>query len=483
MFAAQKKKETVVVSLTATGLKIGCLRISGQKKELQSLFYKDITGVPEADVAKAALEAVVALKLKDPLFLTVIPSQVVITKNIEVPSTNPREIKEIISLQAGRHTPYSREEVIVDHIDIGVYKKNYTKILMVIVTSKVIKKQLELLGKAGIKAEKIFFVPETIAWAAGKFLRLDTNTLPVAFLHVDRDSSDFTVVYKSKVIFVRSIPLGSMALAKEPEKYNPKLCEEVKKSFEAYQAEDIEKNPKLLYLIGSVDKLEGACDSLQELLKISIKPTPYMKNISLSREVIEYLSEDKGVSFFDIVSSLSGAEDARVNLIPEEVKLKQILQKRGQDLLQMGILFLTILVLGFFMLLSNIYFKAEYVKILDEKLIKLDEQTSALEADFMKITLMRDYFSGQGYALDVIGELVEQVPGEIELNEIRYDGQGKLSVKGIADSMSSVFGFVDSLSKTQYFKEVKTRYTTKRKEAGQDVVDFEINSLLQKGKR
>jgi Tfp pilus assembly PilM family ATPase/Tfp pilus assembly protein PilN len=483
MFAAKKNKEIVVVSLTATGLKIGCLRVLGQKKELQSLFYKDITGVSEADVAKAALEAVVALKLKDPLFLTVIPSQVVITKNIEVPSTNPREIKEIISLQAGRHTPYSREEVIADHIDIGVYKKNYTKILMVIVTSKVIKKQLEILGKSGIKAEKILFVPETTAWAIGKSLRLDTSTLPAAFLHVDRDSSDFTVVYKAKVIFVRSIPLGSLTLTKEPEKYNPKLCEEVKKSFEAYQAEDIEKNPKSLYLIGSVDKLEGVCASLEELLKISIKSTPYMKNIALSRAVIEYLSEDKGVSFFDIVASLSGSEEARVNLIPEEVKLKQVLQKRGQDLLQMGILLLTILLLGFFMLLSNIYFKSAKVKILDEKLIKLDAQTNALEADFMKITLMREYFSGQGYALDVIGELVEQVPKEIELNEIRYDGQGKLSVKGIADSMSAVFGFVDSLSKAKYFKDVKTKYTTKRKEAGQEVVDFEINSLLRKEKR
>ncbi|MFA6383794.1 MAG: PilN domain-containing protein [Candidatus Omnitrophota bacterium] len=483
MFAAQRKKEIVVVSSTATGLKIGCLRSSGQKKELQSLFYKDITGVPEADVAKFALEAIAALKLKDPVFLTVIPSQVVITKNIEVPSTNPREIKEIISLQAGRHTPYSREEVIADHIDIGVYKKNYTKILMVIVTSKVIKKQLELLGKAGIKPAKIFFVPEVTAWAAGKFLRLDTNTLPAAFLHVDRDTSDFTVVYKAKVIFVRSIPLGSLVLMKEPEKNNPKLCEEVKKSFEAYQAEDIEKNPRFLYLMGSVDKLDSACDSLQELLKISIKPAQYMKNIALSREVIEYLSEDKGVSFFDIVASLLGSEEARVNLIPEEVKLKQILQKRGQDLLRMGILFLTILVLGFFMLLSNIYFKSAYVRILDEKLIKLDAQTRTIEADFMKITLMRDYFSDQGYALDVIGELVEQVPSNVELTEIRYAGQNKLAIKGVADSMSAVFGFVDSLSKASYFKEVKTKYTTKRKDAGQDVVDFEINSLLHKGKR
>ncbi|MDD5775421.1 MAG: PilN domain-containing protein, partial [Candidatus Omnitrophica bacterium] len=81
------------------------------------------------------------------------------------------------------------------------------------------------------------------------------------------------------------------------------------------------------------------------------------------------------------------------------------------------------------------------------------------------------------------GDRIDQVPPAVELSEIRYDGKGTLSVKGIADSMSAVFGFVDNLSKAAYFKEVKTRYTTKRKEAGQDVVDFEITSVLQKGKR
>jgi Tfp pilus assembly protein PilN len=178
-----------------------------------------------------------------------------------------------------------------------------------------------------------------------------------------------------------------------------------------------------------------------------------------------------------------GWEEARVNLIPEEVKLKQVLRKRGRDLLQMGILFLAILMLSFLLLLSKIYFKAAYLRILDEKLVKLETKTGAIEADFKKITLMREYFSGQGYALDVIAELIDLVPDGLELNDIRYDGKGSLSVKGTADSNKAVYGFVDDLSKAKYFKEVKTKYATKRKEAGQDIVDFEVSILLQKGKR
>lgn len=483
MFGIAKKNESVVVYLSAASLKIGCSRSVGQKKELQSLFFKDITGVPEADAAKALVDGISGLKLKDPVFLTVIPAQFVITKNIEVPSTNPREIKEIINLQAGRHTPYSREEVIVDHIDIGVYKKNYTKVLMVIVTSKVIKKQLELLGKAGIKPEKVFFVPELTAWGASRMLRIDTNSAPVSILHVDRDSSDFSVVFRNKAVFVRSIPVGSAVMSKDPEKSGVKLCEEVKKSFEAYQSEDIEKLPQALYLAGASARLEPLTESLRESTGVTVKVAQYLKNMSLSRQVIDYMSEDKDASFFDIAAALSGSEEFRVNLIPDEIKLKQVLLKRGQDLLVMGVLFLAIFVLIFFMLITNIYFKSSYGRILEEKLVKLEKQTEFLEADFMKISLMREYFSGQGYSLDVMGDLLDNVPKDVELNDIRYDEQGRLSVKGIADSMSSVFVFVDNLSKGKYFKEVKTKYTTKRKEAGVEIVDFEISSLLRKGRR
>jgi len=327
MFKKEYRKELVAIALSANCLKMGCLHYSGQKKEIKNLFYKDITGIPEADTTRAILEAAASMNLKNPHFVAVIPSQTVITKNIEVPSTNPREIKEIIGLQAGRHTPYSREEVIVDYIDIGVYKKNYTKILMIIVTSKAIKKQLELFSKAGINVQNILFAPEAAAWAAGRILRIDTNTLPVAFLQMDRETCDFNIVYRSKPVFIRSIPLGLVALEKEPQKYNPKLCEEVKKSFEAYQAEDIERQPKFLYVIGlSSDKPAGVCDDLQELLKITIKPSPYLKNLTLSHEAIEYLSGDKGGSFFDIITTLSAAEDMRVNLMPEEAKLKILLE-------------------------------------------------------------------------------------------------------------------------------------------------------------
>jgi hypothetical protein len=39
---------------------------------------------------------------------------------------------------------------------------------------------------------------------------------------------------------------------------------------------------------------------------------------------------------------------------------------------------------------------------------------------------------------------------------------------------------VDVMENSKYFKDVKTRYTTKRREGARDVTDFEVNCLLDK---
>jgi hypothetical protein len=46
--------------------------------------------------------------------------------------------------------------------------------------------------------------------------------------------------------------------------------------------------------------------------------------------------------------------------------------------------------------------------------------------------------------------------------------------------MSVVFSFVDSMEKSKIFKDVKTKYTSKRKDGTKDVADFEITCAFEK---
>jgi len=473
-------RDVVGIDINDIDLKLAHVRHSPAKREVVNLLSRNIGGLADAEISKIIGGSFHELKAKNPDIINMIPSHLVITKNIEVPSTDPREIKEIINLQAGRHTPYSREEIIVDYINLGAFKHSYTKILLVIVGRNVIKRQFDILDKAGLRLQKVSFAPESLAWSTSRILKLETEDSPVSIIHIDGNFTDFTIVFKGKAMFIRSIPIGVQYLINEKEKYEMRFIEELKKSLDAYQNENIEKNPNMLVLTGAIEELKGLEATLTNNLQLPVRAIPYFKNLLISDEALKAASLAKRLSFLNIIAPLLAWEEIKVDLIPEEIKLRKSLEERGKDLIKTGIFILTVLVLVCITLISNIYFKSAYLKNLYTNYQTLNQEAEKLEKDFIKVSLVRNYLSARGYPLDILSELHNIAPLELEIDNIRYDEQGKFNIKGTAESMSAVFSFVDNMEKSKYFKDVKTRYTSKRKEGSKDVTDFEIIATLEK---
>ncbi len=474
-------REMVGVELGTSGVKIAKVAISLNKVELLDVWSGHTSGSTDEEIAKVIRSKFAELNLKTTKVINIIPTDLVITKNIEIPSTNPAEIKDIIGLQAGRHTPYSREEIIVDYVDIGVYKNNYSKILLVIVARNVIKRQMDIFEKAGLKFDDSLLAAEGIACASAKLLKVETQNTPVAIVHIDESSTDFLMVFKSKPIFIRSLPLGAVHFSNDRQIYETKFIEELKKSLEAYQNEDIEKVPMTLALCGSMRDIQGLESVLSRTLHFSsIKSLGYLMHVAVAQEALKQISSFGQVSFFDVLSPLVSTDRTKVNLIPEEIRLRKSLQERGRELIKTGIFALTMAVLLFSVFLTNIYAKSAILKKLDTRFQDIHEDASDLEAAFTKINVIKEYLSKRGHALEVLGELYAIITDDLLLSDIRFDEQGKFSVKGTAEAMSSVFSFVEQMDKSKYFKDVKTRYTTKRKEGLKDLTDFEIQSTLEK---
>lgn len=473
-------QDLISIGFSGSALKICHIKSSANHKEVANFLTRNISGLADADISKVIQATVSELKAKKPHIINVIPAHLVISKNIEVPSVDPDEIREIINLQASRHTPYSREEIIVDYINIGTYKNNYTKILLAIVAAGAIKKQFELLDKAGLKLEKALLAPEGIAWATSRILKTETRDYPVAVLHVDENYTDFTVVLRNKAVFIRAIPVGMQHLKNEKEKYETKFIEEIKKSLEAYQSEDIERAPNMLILAGAQEDSAGLERILSESLHLPVRMAPYLKNVTVSPSLLKDADTFKNLSFLDLIASALNFEEMKVDLTPEEIKLRKALEERGRDLIKAGIFSLALLALLLVILITKIYFKGAYLKEINVKFDSLNRQAEDLEKDFTKISLVRNYLFNRGYSLEVLTELYNAAPMDLELSDIRFDVHDRLTVRGTAESMSTVFSFVDSLEKSGYFKDVKTKYTTKRKESGKDFTDFEVTTLFDK---
>ncbi len=475
-------KETVAVEFSGSLLRLAYVKTFGDRRDVVSLVTRKVSGLSDGDVVKALTAAFHGLKAKNPEIAYVIPSNLVITKNIEIPSVDPKEIKEIINLQAGRHTPYSREEIIVDYIDIGTFKHSYTKILLVIVARNTLKKQFDVVERAGLRLDKVLLSPEGIGRGASRMLSMDTSASPACIIHVDGANTDFMIISKSRLAYLRAIPIGAEQLAGEKGKYEMKFAEEVKRSLEAYQGENIDASPGAVVVTGAVEEISDINKALSDAIQVPVRTAPYNKGIIISQEAEGALAGSKRVSFLGIIAPLYAWDELKVDLIPDEIKLRKALEERGRELIKTGIFILSLFVILCVIFITKIYFKTAYLKILSAKYQSLGQESQKLEASFAKVSLVRNYMASRGLSLEALSELYKSIPMEVELNDIRYDEQGKVNMRGTAETMSAVFSFVNALDKSKSFKDVKTKYTSKRKEGTKDVTDFEILSALEKGR-
>ena len=127
-----------------------------------------------------------------------------------------------------------------------------------------------------------------------------------------------------------------------------------------------------------------------------------------------------------------------------------------------------------------LYFKSSDLKKLDMKYHAFTQEAAALKKDFDKNNLIESYVKNHGYSVELLTGLYELVPLEVALQDIRFEKQGKLQLRGIAESMSAVFLLSDTLKKSKYFTDIRIGSTSRRKEDAKDVTDFEITASLGK---
>lgn len=474
-----KTREVVGIEFAETRLKLAHIRILPYRTELVDLQVIPMSGKKDDQLARDIRAARERFRAPHAECITLISARQVITKNIEIPSEDPQEIREIINLQAGRHTPYSRDEIIADYINLGTYKHSYSKVLLIIVSRGLIKRSTDILHQAGVYLHRVVFAPEGMAIFGQKNLKVETHgAAPFVITDVDENSTDFLVVYRQRALFSRSIPLGCQEILADKEKYSQRFAEEVKRSLEAYQNEDIEKKPVALALMGSSLVSDTLKSALESTVSMQVTTPPCCRSLTVLPEAQKVHDAQERVSFFALVSCVCAAEEMRVDLTSEEVKMRKAVEQRGRELMKTGILILVLVILVSSLFLSRIFFRNMYLHRLTQRYDALAGEVSELEGDFESISLIRNYLMHRGHSVRVLAALHDVAPLELKLTDIRYEEDGRLRVRGSADSMSTVFSFSENMEKSAFFHGVRTRNTLKRKEDDKEVTDFEIEASM-----
>ncbi len=445
------------------------------KGRVSNILFQDIKGQNDDHIAKTLRSVVSKLNPKKAEVCCLMPSGMTTSKNLEVPSTSSEEIKAIVSLQAGRHTPLSREEIEVGYINLGAVNNNATRVLLVIANKQILKKQLSVFDNANIEISKVLFIPEGIAKFYSNALGLQTDSSPTGIIDIGDKSSDFLIVFKSHPIVSRNIPVGKKNISDEGETEINRLVEELSVTIESYKNEDIGAVPTS-YIITSGDNISQQVQiALKEKLNWDVQLIPYEENISASKSVLKKIASSfSGVSFLDVIAAASSAKDAQVDLMPDEIRMQKAIEIQGREMFKSAMLIIALLILFISIFCIRLYFKNAFLKKIQNDFKDTHEEVINLEQINDRIMVIKNYLEDRTIAVDVIHEIYDKIPTEIYLTSLIMDEEGKITLQGISDIPSSIFSFGTALRETDLFKSVNIGPTTAKKDRGKAATAFEI---------
>jgi len=474
MFGSDKKYLTV--SINDGTITIAQVASSGNLERVARVSFTANSGDEEA--AKALKTILMPFNSKLPV-ICVIPASAATAKNIEVPSSDPEEIKSIINLQASRHTPYSREEVLISYINLGMNASNNTRVLLVIVHRDIVKERISILERAGLDVEKIIFVPEAQARFYSKALNLKKEAPAFGVIDFALNTTSYIVISKGALLFVRHIPVGIKSIIQGADA-TAKLQDELKKSMEAFMQEEGHEAPKSYVVTTSHEAVKNVLPALKQDLGIELLLSAFSNFVKGPGDVLKKLQSDfADDSFLDVIAPASTVGKCEINLMPEEMVLKKKVELQSKEVSKSGVAAVIIMVLVGAMIMSNIYFKDTYLnKNLRDHYAPQKEQVQLLQEQMNKAKLVREYIKKRMASLDIIHELYSVTPNTIYLNNIAVDDDGKVTIDGIADTMAEVYTYVKSLGDSSMFKEAKLKSTSTKKDNGKDVAAFSIDFKL-----
>lgn len=447
---------TTSVEISKRYVKLVQVTTAGAEVKVTSSALKEYPASDNAAAAQALQQILKENSIKTKKLILSIPRQYVTTKNLKLPSQDPREIDEMSGFQAVKQIPYPKEDIVYGSYLVGVDPNGYSKVMLTICHRDVIEGPIAILRDCGLAPSSVTLSSfGLLNWFNLKGdLRKRSEAAPIILVECDNDSSDIAVVHKGKLIYTRGLTFGS----NEAEGYAERLAEEINKTLPVYEKETEAGRPAEALFTGNITEPERSKSVLEASLNMRI-------------ECIGSSEGGPQASYSSVLGAALGFEG--VDLLPKELKVIREVKTRKKELTVSAVLLVAVITALSFVVWNKVHQKESALKILGATLKEITPEAQEIEKMRLASGVIRSQLAKKSEALDVLNELHKIVPPQIYLSMYNYDEQ-KVELKGTAGVLSDVFRLVTILENSPYFQNVQVRYATKRKIGQQELVDFEI---------
>ncbi len=475
------QKPTVVVEIGNDWLKIAEIAASSSSAEITKLSLLKLAQIKE-NISVAIANTFKELSLDRQHVTLCIPRHLMTVRVIDLPSTDPREIEDMINLQVGKQTPYSKDEIISAHKVMYSEREGYTKVMIAIVQRTIINERIEELKSAGISVGRVMISSEGVYNWFNLLYAPDIKTNPddtIAILDVDSNYSDFITIRAGKLAFTKNIFIGANHLGESSEPWKDKLIEELERCLKRYYIEERNTKIEKIFLTGAAQNIDGLGLTLSNVLAVQVEKTDTLKKIGIKKDSkAAQAGSITSVSLTPLVGAALKHTAPQLDLTPGEHKIFKLMEKKRTDLTIMGILFLSIVMMISFFLFISFYYKSSYLFKLRKQVKEISAESGDIEKMRLSIDLVKHNLDAKNSSLGILHEIYGVTPAEISLSGIDIDENKQVVLKGRGFAMSDVFKFIKRLEESKLFANVKASYTRtkKEKEGDKDVeyAEFEI---------
>ncbi len=472
---------TVVLEIGNPWLKMAVFRYAIGTYYLKALSCVDAGSLSEENMSVSIQELLRDLKIKKPQNTIVsFPRNSVTLRNLRIPSANPNEIDDMIKLHVGRQVPYAREEIVSGYRIIGKDTMGYSKVMLAIVHRETIRKVFRILEKAGLYTDRLELSSDGILSWLCKATKAAGSKPQDAFIILDVDSgfTDFIIATYENTVFSRVIALGSESLSDES-KWQ-KFLGEMKQTMVISQGEEISQKPGRVFLTGATENLRPLASKIEMEFNMPTQIIEPLINMPLAKQI-----EKKPEDLFRVssVSSVLGlgvdTVSKKINFVLPEAQIRRSLRERSRDMifLASGIMYVILMICGIY--IEKMNNRQAYLDMLDKKKQAVTANTEHLNEKVERIKRIKAKLDTRSSALNYLYEISKLIPPEIVLLNVAIQVDDNVRIKGRSDQMSDVFQFITVLENSRLFKDVATRYTTRKKYKDKDIIEFELTCPIE----
>ncbi len=483
MFYSKSKNKIVSAESGVDYLKIVKAQQGLTGREITKLSIKKSVSTKE-DLKEALKSALKELDATSGDVVTYIPRHLATIRTLDLPSADRDEITDMVELQVAAQTPYSKEEVITNFKILGPAKEGHTKVMLVLVRKSIVDEQINLFRELGLEVRSIGLSSEmafNLYKQASKNKPACEKDATIGFIDIDSNFTDFLFIYNNNLVFTRGIFIGIDNLLADPEIWKDKFIAQIKNSIEVYQLQGLGQSVNEIIVTRVAAKIEGFLDYLRECLNLPVRVVDLFENTALSDDALKtakpYLDT---VSLSASIGSLISGDEPEISLLPQQLQLRKKFEQRSKEVVLCGFLLVSILMTVSGILIERLYNKISLVRVLKQEVLKTNEAAGQVEKIRSKIDLIKWCLDEKYSSLNCLYQLYNVIPEEIYFTSIIHNFGEQTVLTGVSSDISSVFKFVTTLERLDFFEKIKTNYTTKKKRGDKEVVDFELTCSISK---